>query len=72
MVSSNTKLFGTINVFNRFKIGEGVQRHGTCRCSPRHRPWTGSSTDDISMFTGEVGRELTDDEYAEIMTGYTP
>ena len=38
----------------------------------RCRPWTGSSTDYISTFTGEIGRQPTYDEYAQIMTGYTP
>jgi phospholipase C len=32
----------------------------------------GFVTDYISTFTGEVGRQPTFDEYAHIMTGYTP
>ena len=32
----------------------------------------GFVTDYISTFTGEVGRQPTYDEYAQIMTGYTP
>ena len=32
----------------------------------------GFVTDYISTFTGEVGRQPTYDEYAHIMTGYTP
>ena len=32
----------------------------------------GFVTDYISTFTGEIGRQPTYDEYAHIMTGYTP
>ena len=32
----------------------------------------GFVTDYISTFTGEIGRQPTYDEYAQIMTGYTP
>ena len=32
----------------------------------------GFVTDYISTFTGEVGRQPTYEEYAQIMTGYTP
>ena len=32
----------------------------------------GFVTDYISTFTGEVGRQPTYEEYAHIMTGYTP
>ena len=36
-------------------------------------PWMdGFVTDYISTFTGETGRQPTYDEYAQIMTGYTP
>ena len=31
-----------------------------------------ATTDYISTFTGEVGRQPTYDEYAQIMTGHTP
>ena len=32
----------------------------------------GFVTDYISTFTGEIGRQPTYEEYAHIMTGYTP
>ena len=32
----------------------------------------GFVTDYISTFTGEMGRQPTYEEYAQIMTGYTP
>ena len=32
----------------------------------------GFVTDYISTFTGEMGRQPTYDEYAQIMTGFTP
>ena len=32
----------------------------------------GFVADYISTFTGKIGRQPTDDEYAQIMTGFTP
>ena len=32
----------------------------------------GFVTDYISTFTGEIGRQPTYEEYAQIMTGFTP
>src|SRR4029077_18971288 len=69
---TNTQLFNTLDEHNRFKIGEGVT-------APWNAPPTGATpsmdgfvTDYISTFTGEMGRQPTYDEYAHIMTGYTP
>jgi phospholipase C len=69
---TNTQLFNALDEHNRFKIGEGVT-------SPWNAPAAGASptmdgfvTDYISTFTGEIGRQPTYDEYAQIMTGYTP
>jgi phospholipase C len=69
---TNTQLFGVLDEHNRFKIGEAVT-------APWNAPPTGATptmdgfvTDYISTFTGEMGRQPTYDEYAQIMTGYTP
>ncbi len=69
---TNTQLFNTIDDHNRFKIGAGVT-------DPWNAPPAGSTptmdgfvTDYISTFTGEMGRQPTYEEYAHIMTGYTP
>lgn len=69
---TNTQLFNTLDEHNRGKIGDAV-------AAPWNAPPTGTTptmdgfvTDYISTFTGEVGRQPTYDEYAHIMTGYTP
>jgi phospholipase C len=69
---TNTQLYNTIDDHNRFKIGEAVT-------APWNAPPTGATptmdgfvTDYIATFTGEIGRQPTYDEYAHIMTGYTP
>jgi phospholipase C len=69
---TNTQLFGVLDEHNRFKIGEGVT-------SPWNAPPQGATptmdgfvTDYISTFTGEMGRQPTYEEYAQIMTGFTP
>ena len=69
---TNTQLFNTIDDHNRFKIREGVTAPWNAP-PPGARPtMDGFVTDYISAFTGEVGRQPTYDEYAHIMTGYTP
>ena len=69
---TNTQLFNTLDEHNRFKIGGGVT-------APWNAPPVGATpamdgfvTDYISTFTGEMGRQPTYDEYAHIMTGFTP
>ncbi len=69
---TNTQLYNTIDVDNRFKIGKDVT-------APWNQPPPGASptmdgfvTDFISTFTAEMGRQPTYAEYAQIMTGYTP
>jgi phospholipase C len=69
---TNTQLYSTIDVHNRFKIGKDVT-------APWNQPSPGATptmdgfvTDFISTFTGEMGRQPTYTEYAQIMTGYAP
>ncbi len=69
---TNTQLYNTIDVHNRFKIGRDVT-------APWNQPRPGATptmdgfvTDFISTFTAEIGRQPTYAEYAQIMTGYTP
>ena len=69
---TNTQLFNTIDEHNRFKIGEGVTAPWNGRPRARRRRWTGSSPTTSARFTGEVGRQPTYEEYAQIMTGYAP
>jgi phospholipase C len=69
---TNTQLFGVLDDQNRFKIGEDVAAPWNAPAPGTMPTMDGFVTDYISTFTGEVGRQPTYDEYAHIMTGYTP
>ena len=69
---TNTQLFGVLNEHNRFKIGEGVTAPWNAPPEGATPTMDGFVTDYISTFTGEMGRQPTYEEYAHIMTGYTP
>jgi phospholipase C len=66
----NTQLFGILDEANRGKFGAetsfNVPPAGTAPAMD------GFVTDYISMLMTELGRQPTYDEYAQIMTGYTP
>ena len=69
---TNTQLFNTLDEHNRFKIGEGVGEPWNAPPPGATPTMDGFVTDYISTFTAEVGRQPAYDEYAQIMTGYTP
>ncbi len=69
---TNTQLFNTLDEHNRFKIGEGVTTPWNAPPAGATPTMDGFVTDYISTFTGEMGRQPTYDEYAHIMTGFTP
>ena len=69
---TNTQLFNILDEHNRFKIGEGVSAPWNTPPPGATPTMDGFVTDYISTFTAEVGRQPTYDEYAQIMTGYTP
>ena len=69
---TNTQLYNTLDDHNRFKIGEGVTAPWNVPPAGATPTMDGFVTDYISTFTGEVGRQPTYEEYAHIMTGYTP
>jgi phospholipase C len=69
---TNTQLFNTLDDHNRFKIGEGVTAPWNAPAAGATPTMDGFVTDYISTFTAEMGRQPTYDEYAQIMTGYTP
>jgi phospholipase C len=69
---TNTQLYGSLDEHNRFKMGEAVTEPWN---APEHGAtpsMDGFVADYISTFTAEMGRQPTYDEYAHIMTGYTP
>jgi phospholipase C len=69
---TNTQLFNTLDDHNRFKIGDAVAAPWNAPPPGGTPTMDGFVTDYISTFTGEIGRQPTYDEYAHIMTGYTP
>ena len=69
---TNTQLFNTLDDHNRFKIGEAATAPWNAPPPGATPTMDGFVTDYISTFTGEIGRQPTYDEYAHIMTGYTP
>ena len=69
---TNTQLYNTLDEHNRFKIGEAVTAPWNVPPPGTEPTMDGFVTDYISTFTGEVGRQPTYEEYAQIMTGYTP
>ena len=69
---TNTQLYNTLDEHNRFKIGEAVSAPWNVPPPGTEPTMSGFVTDYISTFTGEVGRQPTYEEYAQIMTGYTP
>jgi phospholipase C len=69
---TNTQLFGTLDEHNRFKIGDGVTAPWNAPPPGTTPTMDGFVADYISTFTAEMGRQPTYDEYAHIMTGFTP
>jgi phospholipase C len=69
---TNTQLFNTLDDHNRCKIGEAATAPWNAPPAGTTPTMDGFVTDYISTFTGETGRQPTYDEYAQIMTGYTP
>lgn len=70
----NTQLFGIIDpTANRNVLASKMVVPYNAPADPRQRPtMDGFVTDYISAFTAEMGRSPRYDEYAQIMTGYSP
>jgi len=69
---TNVQLFNVLNEHNRFKSGEEVTAPWNAPPASAVPTMDGFVTDYISTFTAEMGRQPTYEEYAQIMTGYTP
>ncbi|MET0843844.1 MAG: alkaline phosphatase family protein [Mycetocola sp.] len=69
---TNTQLFNVLDEHNRFKIGEEVAAPWNAPPPGATPTMDGFVTDYISTFSSELGRQPTYEEYAQIMTGYTP
>src|SRR3984957_2820217 len=70
----NTQLFGLIDPpSNRGMVIQHIAAPHNTPAGPGRRPtMDGFVTDYISAFTAEMGRPPVFEEYAQIMTGYTP
>jgi len=70
----NTQLFGLIDPAGNRGIPPGkMAAPYNAPADPRQQPtMDGFVADYISTFTAELGRQPSYDEYAQIMTGYTP
>jgi phospholipase C len=69
---TNIQLFKILDDHNRFKFAEDVTAPWNAPPPGATPTMDGFVTDYISTFTAEMGRQPTYDEYAHIMTGYTP
>jgi len=69
---TNTQLYNILNEQNRFKIQDAIGPPYNAPAPGQTPTMDGFVTDYISNFTGELGRQPTYEEYAKIMTGFTP
>ncbi|MFF3400939.1 alkaline phosphatase family protein [Streptomyces sp. NPDC002659] len=69
---TNTQLFNILSEQNRFKLGEEISAPYNAPEPGRAPTMDGFVTDYISTLTGELGRQPTYGEYAQVMTGFTP
>jgi len=69
---TNTQLFGVLDEANRCKDATEMVPPFNAPAAGQAATMDGFVTDYISFFTAEMGRQPTYDEYAQIMTGYTP
>jgi phospholipase C len=69
---TNTQLYNILSEENRFKLGEEITAPWNAPTPGQAPTMDGFVTDYISAFTAEMGRQPTYDEYAQIMTGFTP
>ncbi|HSZ36939.1 MAG TPA: alkaline phosphatase family protein [Acidimicrobiales bacterium] len=69
---TNTQLYNILNEHNRFKVGEEIAAPWNAPEPGQTPTMDGFVTDYISMFTAEMGRQPTYEEYSQIMTGFTP
>jgi phospholipase C len=69
---TNTQLFNIQNEHNRFKVGDDIKEPWNAPEPGQTPTMDGYVTDYISTFTAEMGRQPTYEEYAHVMTGFTP
>jgi len=69
---TNTQLYNILSEANRFKLGDDITAPFNAPAPGETPTMDGFVTDYISCFTAEESRQPTYEEYAQIMTGFTP
>jgi phospholipase C len=69
---TNTQVFNVLDEANRFKLGEDITAPYNAPEPGQTPTMDGFVADYISCFTAEEGGQPTYEEYAQIMTGFTP
>jgi phospholipase C len=69
---TNTQLYNILSEGNRFKVADDMTAPWNAPEPGQVPTMDGFVTDYISSFTAEMGRQPTFEEYAQIMTGFTP
>jgi phospholipase C len=69
---TNTQLYNILSEENRFKVADDMSSPWNAPSLGQTPTMDGFVTDYISTFTAEMGRQPTYEEYAQIMTGFTP
>ena len=69
---TNTQLFNILNEHNRFQMADKITAPWNAPAQDQVPTMDGFVTDYISFFTAQMGRQPTYNEYAQIMTGYSP
>jgi phospholipase C len=69
---TNAQLYNTLSEANRFKLGADIEAPYNAPAPGQTPTMDGYVTNYISCFTAEEGRQPTYEEYAQIMTGFTP
>jgi phospholipase C len=69
---TNTQLYNILHDHNRFKVGNEIAAPWNAPEPGQTPTMNGFVTDYINVFTAEMGRQPAYEEYAQIMTGFTP
>ena len=69
---TNTQLFNILNEANRFKVGADITAPWNVPEPGQPPTMDGFVTDYINNATSQLGRQPTYEEYAQVMTGFTP
>jgi phospholipase C len=69
---TSTQLFNILSEANRFKLGAEISAPYNTPLDGQVPTMGGFVTDYISTLTAELGRQPTNEEYSQVMAGFTP